>query len=259
MVHGESAWHSCNMCCFVMVAAFLMSAPHTTLNSAPGSARARAESAYANADFVRAAKLLAKAIMDLDAAERGSLVERELRSKLVLSYYKSQQEVAAREAYQNLRERFVDFRLDPERISPSTIAFFEGTPTSRPEPEPASVTAVIIAAPSSAPSADTPRVISTPNKQRAWRWYYLAPFGVGQFLAGSPVRGGIFAVLQTGLLAANIGVSVAYGSAVRAQGAVMVSDDPTRAQALLTAMQVTFFTLMGSLVAGLVDGIFFEP
>jgi hypothetical protein len=108
------------------------------------------------------------------------------------------------------------------------------------------------------PAGQAPRTITiAPAAAKAqWHWYYLAPLGIGQFLAGSPVRGTLFLVLQLGFVAANVAGTVLFNSLRVPEGGFA---NPQRAQAMQVLMNVGFFGLIGSALAGTIDGAFFEP
>lgn len=92
---------------------------------------------------------------------------------------------------------------------------------------------------------------------RRWRWWYLAPLGVGQFLAGSPVRGTVFLVLQAGFAALNaVGYLAYYAPELQADGS---SRDVARANLGVWLTNAAFVGLLGSVLAGVIDGAAFEP
>ncbi len=217
----------------------------------------KASTAYRRAEFVKAAVLYKQLIDKIlsDDTLRGE--ETNARKRLVLSLYNSDQKGDAVAQYKILKQRFPLFRLDPDEVLDETIAYLEAqVPNEAPAADPSP--------PETAPVSDAPRVVASapmppqseaPTEAKRWRWYYLAPFGIGQYLAGSPVRGTIFLVLQTGFLVANIVTAVLFNQ-LRADGGGF--NDPTRASQLQVGMNVSFFGAIGTAAAGILDGAIFE-
>lgn len=191
-----------------------------------------------NAQFAKAADGFDRVLAALPANERGTVVEQDVRAMLALSLYDDQRKDAAVAAYQQLMTRFPAFAFDQDVVLPETIEFFRQQQASPPRQTIVESTASASTAPGS------------------WQWYYLAPLGVGQFLAGSPMRGGIFASTQVGLLALNIAAAVAFQNERRVDGFVQ---SKARADTAQTVMNVAFFGLIGAVAAGAVDAIWFEP
>ena len=208
----------------------------------------KAGTAYRRAEFVKAATLYRQLVEKTrtDPAQREEL---NARKRLVLSLFNSDAKKDAVAEYVMLKQRFPTFHFNPDEVIDETIAYFEAM-----APEPARTETIQVV-------SDAPRVVASapmadePVKKR-WHWYYLAPFGIGQYLAGSPVRGTIFLVLQTGFLVANI-VSAVLFNQLRATGGGF--NDPARASALQIIMNVGFFGAIGTGVAGVLDGAIFEP
>lgn len=190
------------------------------------------------AQFAQAAEGFDGVLTALPAHERGTVVEQDVRAMLALSLYDDQRKDAAVAAYQQLMTRFPEFAFDQDVVLPETIEFFR---QQRASPQ----TQALVA--SSTSNSTAPG---------SWRWYYLTPLGVGQFLAGSPIRGGIFAGTQVGLLALNIVAAVAFQNERRADGFVQ---SKARADTAQTVMNIAFFSLLGAVAAGAVDAIWFEP
>lgn len=191
-----------------------------------------------NAQFAKAADGFDRVLAALPANERGTVVEQDVRAMLALSLYDDQRRDAAVAAYRQLMTRFPAFAFDQDVVLPETIEFFRQQQASPPRQTIVESTASASTAPGS------------------WQWYYLAPLGVGQFLAGSPMRGGIFASTQVGLLALNIAAAVAFQNERRVDGFVQ---SKARADTAQTVMNVAFFGLIGAVAAGAVDAIWFEP
>lgn len=205
------------------------------------SVHQKAMNAYESAQFSKAAELFEQEISLLAQSDIGRAVELEAREKWILSLYNAGKKDQAVAEYKTLRARYPSFRFNEDEVLPETVQYFDQH-----------------AGPS---LVDQPRIVKGPGLSptqpaQPWQWYYVAPLGVGQFLAGSPVRGVVFAVLEVGLVAANIALAVDYNSKVGANGGTR---DVAGATTLQTAMNVTFFSAIGAFVAGTVDGIFFEP
>jgi hypothetical protein len=101
--------------------------------------------------------------------------------------------------------------------------------------------------------ASQPIVIKQPEPVPGFRWYYLFPLGIGQFAAGSPVRGTMFMVLQAGFLAMNIAsYYVMYQSEAIAGGGFR---DVARAKTGLLLTDIAFAGLIASVIAGIVDAV----
>lgn len=224
--------------------------------------------AYRAGKFAKAADLFEAVIKNLREGDHGGPIEREAREKLVLSLYAAKKTDAASVQYGTLVSVFPDFRFDPDRVSPETIEFFtkldkpkQSTPeppaTIDPPPPQEKPVEVVIAK----PDPVQPRIVTTPASEpiaveKRWRWYYLMPLGIGQFLAGSPVRGAIFAVLQVGLITLN---AVAYALLMREIRSDGTVESVARAYPLQIMTNVGFFGWIGALTAGTIDGAFGEP
>ena len=209
------------------------------------SVHERAVAAYESAQFSKAAELFEQEVGLLSSNDQGRSVELEAREKWVLSLYNANRRDDSIIAFRKLRERFPSFRFNEDEVLPETVQFFDKN--AQAPASPVQQPRVIQAAPTPSPGSAT---------VKPWRWYYLAPLGVGQFLAGSPVRGVIFAALEAGLLAANIALAVDYGGRVGPGGATR---DLKGTAAIQTAMNVTFFSMLGVFVVGALDGLIFEP
>jgi len=215
-------------------------------------------------EFVRAAKLFKGAIQTLKPSEMGRGPELDAREALVLALYQSKDIDGAAAEYNALKARFAIFRFAAGRITPETVAAIEERAKSlRPasnEPvaeQAASIpSSVIVVSPGAEPRASQNVSVAPQQLKRPWHWYYLAPLGVGQLLAHSPVRGTLFAVLQVGLIASNIVLAVMFNAIVERDGS---SSDPVRGAALQIAMNTTFFAAIAAVVAGTIDGAAFEP
>ena len=233
----------------------------------------KAMAAYQSLDFKQAADLFAREVAMLRPAERGTDVELQARQRLVLALYQTSRKNDSLTEYHAMRERFPTFRFNEDEVLPETIEFFEKAAPPKPDvvakqndplkkDSPAKVTPdspkqIIV-------SPDSPRVLTQPPPDVAsapvkrWHWYYLAPFGIGQFLAGSPVRGTIFAVLQAGLVAADIALYVRLNQVATQSGNELRTTQPQLTGDLQIALNVVFFSMIGSFIAGFIDG-FLEP
>ena len=200
---------------------------------------AQAVQYYETAEFAKAANLFRQELSELLPEERGGTIERDVRESLVLSLYNGGQRDQARASYNELIATFPDFRFDPDKVLPEAIEFFEGDRQPK-EIKPASPPP---------PQAET-------TQKKPWRWYYLAPLGVGQYLAGSPVRGAIFSVTQVGFLAMNIAGIVLLAQQRFPDRSVR---DVAKAETAQAIMDVGFFGLIAAVIAGTVDGAAFEP
>ncbi|MCC6808176.1 MAG: hypothetical protein IT381_12195 [Deltaproteobacteria bacterium] len=226
----------------------------------------KAMSAYQALDFKTAADLFAREVAMLKPDDLGKPVELEARTRLVLSLYQADKKDAAIAEYKTLKQRFLRFQFDDNEVLPETIEFFDrAVPPVAPPPEdptkppdetppkeqPKELTVV---------SPDSPRVVApavpppTVQPVKRWHWYYLVPLGIGQFLAGSPVRGAIFAILQAGLIAADVALYVRFNQVATVVGNEARTPDPNGTRNLQTAMNVVFFSMLGSFVAGFIDG-----
>ena len=225
----------------------------------------KALKAYNALEFKKASELFGKEVAELKPSELGHSVELDAREKYVLSLYQSGRKDKAREEYTALKQRFPSFEFNDNEVLPETIEFFAATvnPVAAPpgplppradEPPP-SQPQIIVAAPAEEQRlhVDAPETLVV---KKPWRPQYLAPLGIGQFLAGSPVRGVIFAVLQAGFAAADIALFVHYNNVTDGQGR---ADDVAQGYRVQYAMNTMFFAMIGSVVAGLIDGAFFEP
>ena len=199
---------------------------------------------------------------------------KDARIGLAQAYFFTNQKPKAERELQRLVRAFPKAKLDANLYPPDFVAFFDSvrraTPAPRADVTPKvefSATPLVPATePASEEAASEPVVEATSMETRPmeivlptvkpWRWYYLTPLGIGQYLAGSPVRGTIFLLGQAGLLATNIATYVLFRQLTDAN---LTSDDPRRAQTLQIVMNTAFFGALAFLVAGLVDGAFFEP
>jgi hypothetical protein len=251
---------------FVACTALTMTVAATAAHAAKAKNKmAEATDAFRAGKFARAAELFSGLLVTLPAADRGGPVEREAREKLVLSLYADKQTDAAMAEYNELLRRFADHRFDPDRVSPQTIAFFERSKPAAPasvQTAPPPPPQTVVAAPASAPTPELqPRAITSapevqPAPEKRWHWYYLTPLGIGQFLAGSPVRGALLLVLQVGLVTLN---AVAYALLMRQVRSDGTVESLARAAPLQTMTNVAFFGWIGALVLGTIDGAFLEP
>jgi hypothetical protein len=249
----------------------------------------RALSLYAKESYKDAVVAFKKALALLkDAPNRNA--ELETRKYLVLALHNSQQRDEAVKEYRALKAIAPAFRFDPDEVLPETIAFLTRAVPDEPEtvkseaqksepprqaprdaepdktaaappskPEPAREQTITVAPTTEAPRDLKPAATAeaAPPAVKRWHWYYLTPLGVGQFLAGSPVRGALFLLLQAGFTALNVVGYVLYSrELVYADG---TARDAKAAFTGQTMMNVGFFGLLASVVGGTVDGAFLEP
>ncbi len=246
----------------------------------------KAMKAYANSDFKQAAELFAAEVGSLNAKEAGGPVELAAREKLCLSLFQMDKKDDALQEYKTIKERFPGFEFDDNEVLPETIEFFVKAtapkpapkPVTKPEEPPRVDPAPVEQAPTARPVETQPKeeIVAAPDSgpreiqpsttvtqplatKKPWRWYYLTPFGIGQFLAGSPVRGVIFAILQAGLVAADVALYVHYNSLGIPADGRLPPDRLAYAQTIQTTMNVMFFSMIGSFVLGTIDGAALEP
>lgn len=243
----------------------------------------RALSLYAKESYKEAVVAFRKALQALkDAPNRNA--ELETRKYLVLALYNSGQKEDSVTEYRALKQAAPRFQFDPDEVLPETIAFLtravpdepepkpEPKPEAKPDAKPQDPTAerptqkqdtktepaIVVSpeAPRNLASPATTEVVVTPPPKR-WHWYYLTPLGIGQYLAGSPVRGTIFLLLQLGATALNVaGYMLWSREFIYGDG---TARDARAAQLGQTIMNVGFFGIIGSVVAGTIDGAFLEP
>jgi hypothetical protein len=207
--------------------------------------------AFERGRFDDAAKAFAGALKTIPA---GDAKEQDLRQRLALSLYSGGDKEGAKRAYAELIARFPSFRFDPNEVFPETVQFFEGLPKTEPPKD-----TEIKAAPapvSSAPVAIAPA--TQPITKPPWKWYYLTPLGIGQYLAGSPVRGTIFLLAELGFIAMNV-VGYALLANQRSAAGSAAVHDVARANTAQLVMDIGFFGIIGSAVVGALDGIILEP
>jgi hypothetical protein len=208
--------------------------------------------AFDEKSYAVAITLFRSELVQLDAAPDAAL-EREAREKLVLSLHGAGRKQEARTELELLRARFPAFRFDPATVSPLAIAELDPQALAA---EPASEPNQTIRVAPAAAVSDAPRLIERPVVSPKWRWYYLAPLGIGQFLAGSPVRGSILFTAEILAIAANIVGAALMFPQLNPDGSAI---NVTAARAGQAVMNAGFVTLLVALTAGVVDGIFFEP
>lgn len=205
----------------------------------PRTSYERAMRAYQALEFAQAVDLFKQ---DLRVGDPHEL---EVRQRIVLSLYQLGRRDEAVLDYHALLSRFPTFRFDDNEVLPETIAFFDNR-----KPK------LIKAAPEQPRRIETVIATSQPTPNKPWHWYTLAPLGIGQFVAGSPIRKNIFTILQAGLIAADVALFVVHNRQVNG---LRQANDVGNAYVVQNTMNVVFFAMLGSLAAGLVDGIFFEP
>lgn len=256
-----------------MASAHGKSAPQTF-----AQVRKSADEAFGDARFAKAAALYERALALLPANDILSDAELALRERLVLSHYDAGDKPAALAAYKALIERFPRFEFDLRSVTPETKEYFTkaapspvarpsppaervaspagqpaSQPSSQPTSQPISQPGSIIAAPAASPRA----VVTSPSLAHPpWHWYYLAPLGIGQFLAKSPVRGTLFLTLELGAVAANVACAVLFANNQLPNGRFV---NVGQSRGLQAGMDVAFFTLLTTVVVAIIDGAAFEP
>lgn len=235
--------------------------------------------------YKEAAKLFADELAALDKGDMRGPVEADVRERLVLSLFSAGDKLRAKAEYDTLKTRFASFRFDPDRVFPDAIAFFETkeepakppegqakgelqkpepqkpeprieTPPEPQKPEPA--TQELVVKPELKPSPESPREITTAPPvaaKKTWHWYYLAPLGIGQYLAGSPVRGTIILVLEAAFVAMNIAGYVLLAKERGPHGGVY---SVQRAETARIVMNIGFFGVIGTALFGIIDGAALE-
>ncbi len=252
-------------CCVVVVCAgFAFSAEaQQRTNVARERAHEQGRKQFRSGEFAKAAETFEKELALLFDSERGTPVELSARENLVLALYAAKKLPAAYKQYQKLLDTFAAHRFDADSVLQETIDDLERHVSRRAavvRDSSAPTPTELSAAPASVPQVnapfDQPKALKTAASERRWHWYYLTPLGIGQFLAGSPVRGAIFTVTQLGFLVANIAGMIVFRQQTNA---ALQADDPARAEAAQLAMNIGFFGAIAAVTAGLIDGIFFEP
>lgn len=189
----------------------------------------------------------------LNQMERGAIertAEQDVRERLGLSHYLAHHVDASRAEFRALCSRFPKYAPDKDALTPDAVAFIYEVSECSPkaslskEPKPQEVI----------PWRSTGE--DSPKEPAAFRWYYLAPLGIGQYAAGSPVRGTIFLTTQLGFLALNIAGAVLLANQRVPGGFVQ---DVSSAQNAQVMINVGFFGLLSSLIVGTLDGALWEP
>ena len=238
---------------------FCLLVTQSALAASRDSLKQRAFAAFKDGEFKRAIPLFERYLAHLDSGEQGTAVEREAREHLVLALYNAGKKNDAAEACRKLRAHFPDHVFNPDEVMPDARAFFASRcPAETAAPAPITPSIEPASQPSVEPapaSSEAPRLVQE-APARKWSAAYLVPLGIGQFLAGSPVRGAIFLAAEVLLGALNVVGTVLYFRELRPNGYFR---DVERARAAQIMMDVGFFGLAGALVAGLLDGAFGEP
>ena len=234
------------LCSFIAVPAFARSKAAEKIHTKAGKL-------FEMGKYKEAAKLYNDELVSLDSADIGTEVEEDVRERLVLSLYSANDKPRAITEYKALIEKFPRFRFDPDRVFPDTIEFFDKEAPILAKPEEP------VVQPAEVPLA--PREITTAPQEplapaKTWKWYYLTPLGIGQFLAGSPVRGTILLVLELGFVAMNVAGYVLLQRERQPDGSV---GSLQRAETARTVMNIGFFGVIGSAVLGIIDGAALEP
>lgn len=220
---------------------------------------------FNRAQFAKAAEGFDRTLGMLEPNDQHTMIEQRTRELLVLALYDSGQHESAVAAYQMLLNRFPSFEFDRDQVLPETIDFFAKHGTRPPRHGAASLDSNAAATDADSQSVDQPKAgtqkvsIRPPepaDHEKGFRPEFLLPLGVGQLLAGSPVRASVFLTLEASLLATNIIAGLSYQAEQRADG--FVQSKP-RADAAQLVANIAFFALVGTATAALVDAIWFEP
>ncbi len=211
----------------------------------PQTLHERALDAMHKGQFARAADLFRDELSAESSEQRGAPPEAALREQLAFCELSAGNVGQATADYRALVRAFPGHTLDADKYLPETIAFYQQS-IAAPTAVPASAPAV-----SASTSAEAPRAISPAT----WHWYYLAPLGIGQFTARSPVRGAIFLTTQLGFLALDLAAGAMFAHDTTAGGNAL---NPARARNEQVWLDVGFFGLLAAVVAGVVDGAAFE-
>ena len=233
-------------CATLLVTLLLHASPTAPDDSARERLHTQAMAAYKRADFTRATDLFRQELDTLNDGERGSAVEQRVREKLVLSLYSGGRKDEALDAYAALETRFPDFRFDEGKVAPSTIAYFDShaTQVTASPPRRTDITPVVSTTPAAAPALEP-----------LWHWYYLAPLGIGQFAAHSPVRGSLLLVSELGFLAMDVVGAVLYQQQIAPEG---YARNLSQAHTGQLIMDIGFFGALTAFAVGLIDGAAFE-
>jgi hypothetical protein len=205
----------------------------------------RAVQKFNDAMFAEAAVLFQAELAKVSETDPPTAMELVAREKLVLSLYQSGDLAGARAAYRRLKSRFADFRWNPHEVTAETMAEIEGE-----SERPVHIVRASPDGPASLPaSAEAPRTLV--KAQPSWHWSYLAPFGIGQFLAGSPVRGALLLAAELGFATMNLIGGLLLLAQTNPDGTMR---NLRAGESAVIVMNVGFCGLMGALVAGVIDG-----
>ena len=261
------------LACLSLLAALVLASPAAAKEppAAYKKESKRAIGLYAKESYKDAALAFRKALAVIkDGGFREAEIE--TRKYLVLALYGSGQKDEAVNEFRALKTLAPSFAFDPDEVLPETMEFFAkrqaelgpqkpepakpDAPTADPTPPANGTTDPIVVNPD-APRDIKPAADAEVTQEKRWRWYYLAPLGIGQFLAGSPVRGAILLVLEAGFAALNIVGYVLYSREFIYGDTT--ARDATAATTGQTLMNVGFFGIIGSVVLGVIDGAALEP
>lgn len=222
----------------------------SVLASPQKEAHERGLAAFRQSDFSRAAREFKTELDQLSNADRGTQTELAARELRTFALYEAGDKAGAALEYRLLCERFPAYKLDEDAVLPETIAYL----TSQ-VPRDTSGHPLMKDSTSERTGAQIKSGTNSAEDQR-WHFTYLTPLGVGQFLAGSPVRGTVFATLEVGLVAANTATFVAFQSQVDRQRTAI---NPGSASQWQTAANLTFIAALTTFALGALDGLLFEP
>lgn len=215
------------------------------LATASPSTLEQATRSFAEAKYDEAATQYSNVLNQMERGAIERTAEPDVRERLGLSHYLAHHVDAARTEFRALCSRFPKYAPDKDALTPDAVAFIHEVAECAPkEPK---LEEVI-------PWWSTGE--HSPKQPAAFRWYYLAPLGIGQYAAGSPVRGTVFLTTQLGFLALNIAGAVLLANQRVPGGFVQ---DVSSAQNAQVMINVGFFGLLSSLIVGTLDGALWEP
>lgn len=227
----------------------------SVLASPQKDAHERGVAAFRQSDFSRAAREFKTELDQLSRDERGTETERTARELRMFALYEAGDKAGAALEYRMLCERFPAYKLDEDAVLPETIGYLTSQVPRDSSGHPLSQHGTSSGDTSYTPSSEVKSGANAVDSKQ-WHFTYLTPFGVGQFLAGSPVRGTVFASLEVGLVAANIATFVAFQSQVDRQRSAI---NPGSTSGWQTAANLTFIAALTTFALGALDGFLFEP
>lgn len=229
----------------------LSSVAHTTPRS---DSHERGLAAFRRGQFELAAKEFQTEVELIEASvDRGTQQEMVAREYLMFALYEANDKNEAAAEYRALCSKFPNYRLNEDVALPETIADLNARVPRDSDGRPLIVSAKEegVSPSQTVVGSETARPL-----RPTWKPTYLLPLGVGQFMAGSPIRGTALAVTQTGLLATYIASYVAFSSQVDSRRTAL---NPAHASTWQSVANTALIAGLAVLVVGVVDGLFFEP